>query len=243
LLSVLTIWNHEDASLNEASTPRKAPGSQYDTLPRAPMGSSRLQRLHFETCTSQGFYDQERREPLTQGETAVPVTPNRANLVLELFDVYYKRVYCFTRKSLAPSAAEDIAQEVFTRLLQVKALEEKTITSSYLIKIADNLIKRRYNKNQRKNQYIDSQREDAIRDLRRYRKEETQWSSEEIAIALATLPTHERDAVRLVICEGLSYEEASASLGVPVSTVNNWKYRGINKLKEHAEFNELKSTG
>jgi len=95
----------------------------------------------------------------------VNVNPDRANLVLELFETYYKRVFCFIRKSLAPAAAEDIAQEVFTRLLQVRDLEEKTITSSYLIKIADNLIKRRYNKDQRKNQYIESQREEAIRDL------------------------------------------------------------------------------
>ncbi len=184
----------------------------------------------------------DRHKSLTQGESVVPVSPHRANLVLELFEAYYKRVYCFTRKSLAPSAAEDIAQEVFTRLLQVNALEEKTISSSYLIKIADNLIKRRYNKDQRKNKYIDSQREEAIRDLRKLRTEQPQWSSDEITDALASLPTHERDAVRLVICEGLSYEEASASLGVPVSTVNNWKYRGVKKLKEHASAKEMKQS-
>lgn len=170
------------------------------------------------------------------------ISTDRANLVLELFEAYYKRVYCFSRKSLAPSAAEDIAQEVFTRLLQVRALEEKTITSSYLIKIADNLIKRGYNKNQRKNRYIDSQREEAIRDVRRHKPTDAKWSNHEITEALASLPTHERDAVRLVVCEGLSYEEASASLGVPVSTVNNWKYRGVNKLKEHAELIEMKDS-
>jgi len=165
-----------------------------------------------------------------------PITNDRANRVLELFDAYYKRVYCFARKSLTTGAAEDIAQEVFTRLLQVKDLEEKDISSSYLIKIADNLIKRRYNKNQRKNRFIDSQREEAVRDLRHYSPSEgQQWSSQEITKALESLPIHERDAVRLVVCEGLSYEEASASLGVPVSTVNNWKYRGINKLKARAE--------
>ena len=168
------------------------------------------------------------------------ITPDRANLVLTLFEAYYKRVYCFSRKSLAPSAAEDIAQEVFTRLLQVRALEDKTITSSYLIKIADNLIKRGYNKDQRKNRYIDSQREEAIRDVRRHKPTESKWNSNEITTALASLPVHERDAVRLVVCEGLSYEEASASLGVPVSTVNNWKYRGVNKLKQRAEELEMK---
>lgn len=170
------------------------------------------------------------------------VSPDRANLVLELFEAYYKRVFCFTRKSLSPSAAEDIAQDVFTRLLQVKNLEEKTITASYLIKIADNLIKRNYNKDQRKNQYIDSQREEAIRDLRRSQKEAQEWSNTEISKALASLPSHERDAVQLVVCQGLSYEEASASLGVPVSTVNNWKYRGINKLKDRANDFEAKHT-
>ena len=172
----------------------------------------------------------------------MPVSTDRANLILELFEAYYKRVYCFSRKSLAPNAAEDIAQEVFTRLLQVKNLEDKEITSSYLIKIADNLIKRRYNKGQRKNRYIDSQREEAIRDVRQHRIEEPRWSNCDITEALASLPTHERDAVRLVVCEGLSYEEASASLGVPVSTVNNWKFRGINKLKKHAELAEVKQS-
>ena len=170
------------------------------------------------------------------------ISTDRANLVLKLFEAYYKRVYCFSRKSLAPSAAEDIAQEVFTRLLQVRSLEEKTITSSYLIKIADNLIKRGYNKNQRKNRYIDSQREEAIRDVRRHKPTEARWSNHEITEALSSLPTHERDAVRLVVCEGLSYEEASASLGVPVSTVNNWKYRGVNKLKELSELTEMKTS-
>jgi RNA polymerase sigma-70 factor (ECF subfamily) len=205
------------------------------------MGSSncRVGNLGLEKATV--CATKNRCSPLDQGETDVPVTTNRANLVLELFDAYYKRVYCFTRKSLAPSAAEDIAQEVFTRLLTVNALEEKTITSSYLIKIADNLIKRRYNKVQRKNQYIDSQREEAIRDLRNHHTTEPEWSTSKITKALAMLPTHERDAVRLVVCEGLSYEEASASLGVPVSTVNNWKYRGINKLKQHAESTEIKN--
>ena len=165
-----------------------------------------------------------------------PITNARANRVLDLFDAYYKRVFCFARKSLAPGAAEDIAQEVFTRLLQVKDLEIKEVSSSYLIKIAYNLIKRRYNKYQRKNRFIDSQREEAVCDLRPYSPPVDQpWSSTDITKSLETLPSHERDAVRLVVCEGLSYDEASASLGVPVSTVNNWKYRGINKLKALAK--------
>ncbi|MDP6601473.1 MAG: sigma-70 family RNA polymerase sigma factor [Phycisphaerales bacterium] len=162
------------------------------------------------------------------------VTPTRANLVLELFDAYYKRVFCFARRSLAPAAAEDIAQEVFTRLLEVRRLDEMTISCSYLIKIADNLIKRQYHKNQRQNGYIDSARDDAVRDLRNQQRPEPTSPDYDVDAALASLPSHEADAVRMVVCEGLSYEEVSRSLGVPVSTVNNWKYRGIKKLQAAA---------
>jgi RNA polymerase sigma-70 factor (ECF subfamily) len=219
--------------------PRIEASATVSSSPVAPE-SAALARLGLVKAAD--YRDQERHKSLEQGEIAVTITTDRANLVLKLFEAYYKRVYCFSRKSLAPSAAEDIAQEVFTRLLQVKALEEKTITSSYLIKIADNLIKRGYNKDQRKNRYIDSQRDDAIRDIRRHKPIEAKWTSSEITSALASLPVHERDAVRLVVCDGLSYDEASASLGVPVSTVNNWKYRGVNKLKERAREMEMKRT-
>ena len=61
------------------------------------------------------------------------ITQNRANLVLDLFEQYYTRVFCFARKSLPAESAEDIAQEVFSRLLHLKHLEELDVISvSYL---------------------------------------------------------------------------------------------------------------
>jgi DNA-directed RNA polymerase specialized sigma24 family protein len=45
------------------------------------------------------------------------------------------------------------------------------------------------------------------------------------------LTDNEQAAVRLIICRGLSYEQAARSLGVNVSTINNWKHRGVNKLR------------
>jgi len=162
----------------------------------------------------------------------VQITQSRADLVLDLFDRYYTRVFCFARKSLSAGHAEDIAQEVFTKLLQLKHLEDlDEISVSYLIKIADNLIKRRYNRGQRFHRFLESAR--AERD----RSPETQTPhspglSAELTAQLERLSPGEREAVRLVVCNGLSYQEAAASLGVPVSTVNNWKYRGIQKLKD-----------
>ena len=160
----------------------------------------------------------------------MPSQQSRANIVLDLFEQYYHRVYCFSRRSLPADSAEDIAQEVFTRL-QAGKLPELTISVSYLIKIADNLIKRRYNKNQRFNRFLESAEELAPATVNR-QVPEVEIDRNELNRHLEHLCPKEADAVRLVVCEGLSYQEAAASMGVPVSTVNNWKYRGLKKLKD-----------
>ena len=74
----------------------------------------------------------------------MPKSTNRADIVLDLFEQYYHRVYCFCRRSLGPDVAEDIAQDVFTRLLHLERLVEMTISVSYLIKVAHNLLRRRH---------------------------------------------------------------------------------------------------
>lgn len=162
-------------------------------------------------------------------------TEHRASIVLDLFENSYHRVYCFCRRSLAPDMAEDIAQDVFARLLQIERLPEMQISVSYLIKIADNLIKRRYNRNQRFQRFLeanDARLEDASGDS--WAGLDTEELGDEVNTRMEQLSDEERNAVELVICHGLSYQEAAHSMGVPVSTVNNWKYRGLQKLKEAA---------
>ena len=165
----------------------------------------------------------------------MPKSTNRADIVLDLFEQYYHRVYCFCRRSLGPDVAEDIAQDVFTRLLHLERLVEMTISVSYLIKIADNLIKRRYNRMQRFQRFLEAN------DGRDYSAPGSDHAdqlepldlSDDLLQRLGTLSPSERDAVELVVCHGLSYQEAAQCMGVPVSTVNNWKYRGLKKLQDN----------
>tara|TARA_Y100001933_G_scaffold187206_1_gene186218 strand:+ start:377 stop:778 length:402 start_codon:yes stop_codon:yes gene_type:complete len=129
--------------------------------------------------------------------------------------------------------AEDVAQDVFARLLQIDRLPEMQISISYLIKIADNLIKRRYNRNQRFQRFLeanDARMDDSSDDS--WAGLDTNELSDDVTARLDQLSHDERNAVELVICHGLSYQEAAHSMGVPVSTVNNWKYRGLQKLRE-----------
>ena len=162
------------------------------------------------------------------------ISQHRADLVLDLFDRFYTRVFCFARKSLPAESAEDITQEVFAKLLQLRHLEQlDEISVSYLIKIADNLIKRRYNRGRRFQRFLEAAQGEprGKRETEPY-VEPAPELGRDLTDQLNRLCPSEREAVRLVVCNGLSYQEAAESLGVPVSTVNNWKYRGLQKLKE-----------
>jgi len=160
----------------------------------------------------------------------------RSLLVLELFERYYDRVYRFARQSVDASAAEDIAQEVFTRLLKAEGLETKTIQSSYLVKIADNLIKRRYQQARRRERLVEE----------RQRERRAEWNLEPSGLARVeeeedrrhyaartrTLNDNEHAALRFIVAGGMSYRAAASSLGVNVTAVNNWKFRGIQRLRK-----------
>ncbi len=165
------------------------------------------------------------------------VKEDRGAIVLSLFESYYDRVYCFIRRSLPPEQAEDIAQELFVRLLEHRNLENLTISVSYLIKIADNLIKRRYQRNKRFRQWLETQdqRRDIGPDATNASDAPDALEDQALERALDQLSPEERDAVRLIVCQEMSYEHAARSLGVSVTTINNWKYRGLRKLKQSVQ--------
>ncbi|MFZ9914182.1 MAG: RNA polymerase sigma factor [Phycisphaerales bacterium] len=160
-------------------------------------------------------------------------TQERADLVLGLFDQYYERVYAFLRKSTTPDVAEDLAQEVFLRLLQHPELERLTISISYLLKIAHNLLRRRYARATRLRELL----EERSAGQSEFGDDETPATASVLGdavleTALGLLSKDEQDAIRLIVCEGKSYQHAAEALGVSVTTINNWKHRGIIKLRK-----------
>lgn len=163
-------------------------------------------------------------------------TEKQCAAVLELFESCFDRVYGFARKHADAETSEEVAQEVFFRLLSLEDFENKELSVSYLIKIADNLLKRRYRRQERWKRVGDQLSREAL--PANWAKTAPYNSSDEVesssvSTAMNNLSGGEREAVRLIVCEGLSYEDAARSLGVEVSTVNNWKHRGIQKLKQH----------
>lgn len=164
----------------------------------------------------------------------------RSDIVLDLFEQYYDRVYAFARKSAEPAVAEDATQEAFVRLLQHPRLEELEISISYILKIVHNILRRRHTRSVRLREILDEQV--APREQRRHENQGLVFENPGVMAtadlaslerSFARLNDDERDALRMIVCEGKSYAEAARSLGVTVTTINNWKHRGIGKLRKH----------
>ena len=163
----------------------------------------------------------------------------RADIVLDLFERYYDRVYAFARKSAEASVAEDATQEAFVRLLQHPRLEELEISISYLLKIVHNILRRRHTRSVRLREILDEQVIPRTRmrdegESRLFDRPDTDAIAgvDSLDRAFSRLSVDERDALRLIVCEGRSYADAARSLGVTVTTINNWKHRGLGKLRK-----------
>jgi RNA polymerase sigma factor (sigma-70 family) len=163
---------------------------------------------------------------------------SRGRFIVRLFDAYYDPVFSFSRKYGQADAAADTTQEVFTRLIQHPHLEDMDLSVSDLIKVAQNIMRSRYSRSIRTREMLERlpmessktgvRREKTDRDTQTARMDRSQ-----IDKALQSLTAFERDAIRLIVWEGMSYDHAACSLKVNVSTVNNWKFRGLSKLRAH----------
>ena len=180
-----------------------------------------------------GQRDGVRFDPTLVGDLDV----RRARFVRDLFEAHYERVYCFLSRRIGAEQAEDLAQEVFFRLLKHRSLETVEVSRSYLFKIADNLVKNSARRDSRRKALAIR-----LREVIQSRDHGNSGGSRGVVLeagsldnAMSVLTANERSAITLIVCRGLSYEAASIALGVSVTTINNWKHRGVKKLREHTQ--------
>jgi len=166
---------------------------------------------------------------------------SRSDFIMRLFDAFYDRVYAFSRKSAPADVAEDVTQEVFIRILQHPRLEELTLSVSYLIKVAHNLLRRRHSRSVRLRELLSTAVTDNMvqrhgrPDRARTDRVQNRLEAHQVEEAMGELTPDEQDAIRMIVWEGKSYEHAAHSLEVSVTTINNWKHRGLAKLRKFAD--------
>jgi RNA polymerase sigma-70 factor (ECF subfamily) len=174
--------------------------------------------------------------------------PDRQRIVEELYRAYRHRVEAFARRLVGPSDAEEITQETFVRLSRVRNLERMAIGVAYLLRIAQNLARRKYERAERYREALERSGRNRPREFesgedrgfdspanppaaRESGLSGVALDADRLEAVLRLLSDEEQAAIRLIVCQGLEYQAAARALGVNVSTVNNWKHRGLTKLK------------
>ncbi len=180
----------------------------------------------------------------------------KEQLVAALVSSYYSRVHAFVRKRESIEVADDVTQEVFFRVLKLQNLEKMTLEVGYLLRIAENLLKRRASQKSRFQEVLlqsgrvgshATEAKDRGRGAELWVGREAAANAQQgtrsidagdLGRALALLPGQENAAVRMIVCDGLSYEAAANALAVPATTINNWKHRGLQRLRQLIETSD-----
>ncbi len=180
----------------------------------------------------------------------------KEQLVAALVSSYYSRVHAFVRKRESIEVADDVTQEVFFRVLKLQNLEKMTLEVGYLLRIAENLLKRRASQKSRFQEVLlqsgrvgshATEAKDRGRGAELWVGREAAANAQQgtrsidagdLGRALALLPSQENAAVRMIVCDGLSYEAAANALAVPATTINNWKHRGLQRLRQLIETSD-----
>ena len=134
-----------------------------------------------------------------------------------------------TRATNDPSAADDLLQESYYRLLRsTMAFESEDHRRNYLFRIATNLIRDRYRRPRLDNAQLSEHGEGEIRaagDL----AQETQ-QRRDLQRAMTVLTPREREMVWLAYGQGSTHQEIAGALGLKTGSIKPLLFRARRKL-------------
>lgn len=141
--------------------------------------------------------------------------------LLDHQNMLYRYAMSLTR---APSAADDLVQETFIRALQARAKgREIHNPKAYLMRMLHNL---HIDGIRGRKMTAEPEEEEAVPG-----GQELQLTVQEVLAALDSLPEIQRDLLRMVAVEGMSYGEIAAALDIPEGTVTSRISRARSALK------------
>lgn len=167
--------------------------------------------------------------------------PARKQLVEQLFAQHGRALRVFLRgRSVRREEIEDVVQEVFTRLMGVRGLEEKMTAEmgsnrAYLLSMASGLISDRWRKQRVRTAYafaqgeIDSERVD---ERTPERVVAAQLELEAMRAVILNMPLNWRVALLLQRLRDMSYEQIALHMGVSVRQVERYLYRATRRLRK-----------
>src|SRR6202163_1768887 len=126
--------------------------------------------------------------------------------------------------------ADDLVQETLLRAMaNINSFQPGTNMSAWLFTILRNLFRSEYRKRRREVEDTDGSYAES---LKSHPEQHSRVEFEEFRVALAKLPSDQREALILVGASGFSYEEAAAICECAVGTIKSRVNRARNRLAQ-----------
>lgn len=150
----------------------------------------------------------------------------------------------YLTRRVGPVDAEDLAADTFLTAFSRRTHYVSVHGSAlpWLYGIATNLVRNHSRSERRRIEFLSrmaAAEGRGIADDTNERRAEAVDDLQRLALGLANLADGARDVVMLVAIEGLSYEEASVALGVPVGTVRSRLSRARDHLRTSVDYPNL----
>ena len=161
---------------------------------------------------------------------------------LELYNIYHSNLYYYVLRFVkSPAIAEDILQDVFLKLWEIrKTVNPDLCFSAYLYRISRNYVFKFLKK-------ISTDESLQLRIMQELEKNITdtdiklRWKEYEdiFLVAVAQLPPQRRKVFRLCREEGKTYDQAAAELGISRNTVKEHMVMAMKFVKEYFEHSDI----
>ena len=147
--------------------------------------------------------------------------------ITEIARTYYDCVFRFCARRIGVDAASDAAQETFLTAHKVlHRYRGDSPLKTWLLGIAHNECRRLARKRKLEPATLELKQDPSV-------SPESSWVDRQaLTQAMAKLSPEHRDAVILIELDGLSYDEASAVLGVPAGTVKSRLHYAFASLRK-----------
>jgi RNA polymerase sigma-70 factor (ECF subfamily) len=162
----------------------------------------------------------------------------------EIFDAYYDRIYSYIcRRMGSPSLAEDLAGEVFLRLLEAikTGRGPRSNLLAWLYRVAHNLIVDHYRRQSKTatqplEEWLVSWPDNPTEHL------EIEATQEQLRVAVGRLTADQQQVIILKFVEGLSNAQVGMILGKPEGAIKSLQHRALAALRRQLEESKLQAS-
>jgi len=159
----------------------------------------------------------------------------------EIFDAHYTRIYGYIYRRIgSPSQAEDMAGEVFLRLLEAIKTQRgpRTNLLAWLYRVAHNLIVDHY---RRQSKAATQSLEDWLVSVPDNLSDgvDLALTQEQLRIAVGRLTFDQQQVIVLKFVEGLSNAQVGMILGKPEGAIKSLQHRALAALRRQIEDGQL----